>query len=45
MVERRYAADPSFLAGEPQQPQRDLTRKAAHDFDYFINAHIRAGIT
>ncbi|MFI9155422.1 hypothetical protein [Streptomyces sp. NPDC053367] len=45
IVERWYAADPGFLAGEFQKPHPDFTRKTAHAYDHYINAHIRAGIT
>lgn len=45
IVDRWYAADPGFLAGEFHSPHPDFTHKAAHPYDHYINAHIRAGIT
>jgi hypothetical protein len=45
IVDRWYAADPGFLAGEFQNPRPDFTRKAAHHFDHYIRAHIRADVT
>jgi hypothetical protein len=45
IVDRWYAADPAFLGSEFQNPHPDFTHKAAHPFDHYIHAHIRAGIT